>query len=70
MATSCRYFFCLNTTKKKSNGNKLPSPSSLPSHFWFLLLPFCFKHFFLASFSSQTEKKKKTIDKKKNVEKG
>jgi len=70
MATSCRYFFCLNTTKKESNGNKLPSPSSLPSHFWFLLLPFCFKHFLLASFSSEIEKKKKTINKKKNVEKG
>jgi hypothetical protein len=34
-------------------------------------LPFCFKHFFLAySFSQVEEKKKKTIENKKNLKKG
>jgi hypothetical protein len=35
-----------------------------------LPLPFYFKSFFLASFSSQEKKNKKTIEKKRNVEKG
>jgi hypothetical protein len=41
----------------------------MPSHFWLLfslsLLPFCFKHFFLTSFSSKAEEKKKKQRKKK-----
>jgi uncharacterized membrane protein len=48
---------------------------ALPSHFWFLLLPFRFKCFFLTSSSFQTKEKKKHNEKKnhrkeKNVEKG
>jgi hypothetical protein len=48
---------------------KLPFTLSLLAFaFGFPLLPFCLKHFFLTSFSSQVEeknKKKKTIEKKK-----
>jgi uncharacterized membrane protein len=61
------------TTKKTKRREGAPT---LPSHFWLLLLPFCFKHFFLASsFSHAKEKrkktkKKKTIEKKKNAKKG
>jgi hypothetical protein len=40
----------------------------LPSHFWLLLLPFCFKHFLLASSSSQIEEKKRKTKKKNHKE--
>jgi hypothetical protein len=43
---------------------------TLPSHFWLPLLPFCFKRFLLAPSSQVKEKKKKTIEKKKNCRKG
>jgi hypothetical protein len=39
-------------------GTYLQAPI-LPFHFWLMLLPFCFKHFLLASSSFQTKKKKK-----------
>jgi hypothetical protein len=47
----------------------------LPSHFWLLLLPFCFKRFLLTSSSFQTKEEKKHNEKKnhreeKNAEKG
>jgi uncharacterized protein YqhQ len=38
--------------------------------FALLLLPFYFKHFLLASFSSQVEERKKNNKKEKNAEKG
>ncbi len=41
---------------------------ALPSHFWLLLLPFCFKCFLLTSSSFQTKEKKNTM-KKKTIEK-
>jgi preprotein translocase subunit YajC len=61
-------FFFSNTKKtkhkrkqqkktKRREGAYLQAPV-LPFHFWFSLLPFCFKHFFLASFSSRTKEKK------------
>jgi len=37
-------------------GAFLQAPT-LPSHFWLSLLPFCFKHFFLASSFSQAKEK-------------
>jgi hypothetical protein len=42
---------------------------TLPSHFWLLFLPFRFKHFLLASSSSQTKEKKNTQKEKKTIEK-
>jgi hypothetical protein len=41
----------------------------LPSHFWLLLLPFCFKRFLLTSSSFQTKGKKNTMKKKKTIKK-
>jgi hypothetical protein len=49
------------TTKKKTNrreGTYLQA-LTLPFHFWLSLLLFYFKRFLMASFSSQTEGKKK-----------
>jgi hypothetical protein len=81
MTAQCHRFLLLKhkedkthnkTTKKtkRREGAYLQTPT-LPSHFWLLLLPFCFKHFLLSSFSSQAKtKKKKTIEKKRNTEKG
>jgi len=55
---------------KKKEGAYLQTPS-LPSHLWFLLLPFCFKRFLLGIFFfSSRRKKKKNIEKKKSAEKG
>ncbi len=55
---------------QRREGVFLQAPT-LPFHFWLSLLPFCFKCFLLASSSSQTkEKKRKTIEKKRNAEKG
>jgi len=61
---------------QRKEGAFLQTPA-LPFHFWLPLLPpilpFCFKCFLLASFSSQVEekeKKKPPIEKKKNAEKG
>jgi hypothetical protein len=63
------------TTKKtKKREGTYFQTLALPFHFWFPLLPFCFKHFLLASSSFQAEekktKKKKTIEKKRNAKKG
>ncbi len=45
------------TTKKtKRKEGACFQALALSSHFWFLLLPFCFKRFLLASFSSQKTK--------------
>jgi hypothetical protein len=41
---------------KRREGAYLQAPA-LPSHFWFLLLPFYFKCFLLAYFSFQVKKK-------------
>ncbi len=58
---------------QRREGAFLQTPG-LPSHFWLLLLPFCFKHFLLASSSFQAKKRKnkekKTIEKKINAKKG
>jgi len=55
---------------KRREGAYLQAPA-LPFHFWFLLLSICFKRFLLASSSSQVkEKKRKTMEKKRNAMKG
>jgi hypothetical protein len=64
-------------TKKKKNAEKgrsfpLSSHSTLSllaPTFALLLLPFCFKHFLLASFSSQVKEKKEKHKEKKNQRK-
>jgi len=43
---------------QKKDGAFLQVPVR-PSHFWLLLLPFCFKRFFETSFSSQAKEKKR-----------
>ncbi len=63
------FFFFFSNTKKTKHTKKQQKKTkrregvyfqapALPSHFWLLLLPFCFKHFLLASSSSQAEEKK------------
>ncbi len=55
-----------NTKTKRREGAYLQAPA-MPSHFWFLLLPFYFKRFLLTSFSSQTKNKIK-YTKKTHIE--
>jgi len=79
MTTHCHCLLILkhkkNKTHKKTTKNKtkkrerayLQAPT-LPFHFWFPLLPFYFKCFLLASFSSQTKEKKRKTKKKNHRE--
>ncbi len=54
------------TRKNHEKGGSLPSTPVLPSHFWLLLLPFCYKRFLLTFFSFQTNRRK---EKKRKLKK-
>jgi len=63
-----------NTKKKTIEKKKMQKREGayfqapvLPSHFWLLLLPFCFKCFFLASSYSQIEEKKEKFKEKEKL---